>query len=401
MRLIAALWLLASAYVAPAAVQVEPFRLQSPTGASVKQASDLCYGQAGGRTGLWVVCDRNGEESAAKIYLVSARTLASVRGDTIRADEEFVIVPPSGTWEDFTRRNAGAGPDVLEDCRRRLLPAEERGDEPFFDLEAVTIAPAATEPHEPRLWVATEEPFSTILELSLRPLDTNARLEAVYAYREDPRTQGTARNDGIEGLAWSGRPGEFFFAEEGTRDPQGRPSALLFFLDPVLGLGRLKGSEFAVDTETTVQLTEVVRACRQSSAQTLNALARSPDGALLAVDRNGGWILRVTGAALSGAVPHGSNYSASSPAATGALRAERWLNLYDLQGVNLRERLADFPGPRRMPYISIEGIAVEPGGDLWLCDDPAIPEGWRESCLIRLRIAPTASGRVGTQPALP
>jgi len=97
-----------------------------------------------------------------------------------------------------------------------------------------------------------------------------------------------------------------------------------------------------------------------------------PSGRLLAVDRNGGWILRL-----------------DPQAAT----VERWLNLYDVDGLDLRKLLRDFPAPRRMPYISIEGISVDPAGDIWLIDDPALPEAFRASCLIRLRgLNPDAAG---------
>ena len=98
--------------------------------------------------------------------------------------------------------------------------------------------------------------------------------------------------------------------------------------------------------------------------QTLNGMTRTPDGGLAVVDRNGGWILRID--------PHRK-------------RAEKWLNLYDLDGTNLRQTLANFPGLRLMPYISIEGIAMDPAGTLWLVDDPAMPESFRASCLIRIR----------------
>jgi hypothetical protein len=91
----------------------------------------------------------------------------------------------------------------------------------------------------------------------------------------------------------------------------------------------------------------------------------APDGSLVAVDRNGGWVLKID------ATSH---------------EAKRWLNLYDLDGVNLREVLAEFPGERRMPYISIEGIAFDKKGDLWLVDDPAMPESFRHSCLVRIRV---------------
>ena len=128
-------------------------------------------------------------------------------------------------------------------------------------------------------------------------------------------------------------------------------------------LGRLKSGRLQVDAERSEALTRCVRSQRKGKMQTLNALTATADGSLLAVDRNGGWILRI---------------DSKVPAAT------RWLNLYDLDGQNLREVLARFPQKRQMPYISIEGIAVDPAGTLWLVDDPAMPEGWRASCLLRV-----------------
>ena len=47
-----------------------------------------------------------------------------------------------------------------------------------------------------------------------------------------------------------------------------------------------------------------------------------------------------------------------------------------------------FPEERHMPYVSIEGIALDEAGAVWLVDDPAAPEGWRESCLVRLSHVP-------------
>jgi hypothetical protein len=45
-----------------------------------------------------------------------------------------------------------------------------------------------------------------------------------------------------------------------------------------------------------------------------------------------------------------------------------------------------------MPYISIEGIAVDGAGALWLVDDPAMPEAFRASCLLRVRDVNVAQG---------
>ena len=40
-----------------------------------------------------------------------------------------------------------------------------------------------------------------------------------------------------------------------------------------------------------------------------------------------------------------------------------------------------------------EGIAVDDRGAIWLVDDPAMPEAFRASCLIRIaRVAPTLDG---------
>jgi glucose/arabinose dehydrogenase len=138
----------------------------------------------------------------------------------------------------------------------------------------------------------------------------------------------------------------------------------LFFVNPRLGKAKLATGQMCLDQQASNALTKAVRTQQEGPMQTLNALTTTPDGSLLAVDRNGGWILRVT-----------------------SEKTERWLNLYDLAGVNLREALADFPESRHMPYISIEGIAVEPDGTLWMLDDPAMPEGFRASCLLRVSAA--------------
>ncbi len=158
--------------------------------------------------------------------------------------------------------------------------------------------------------------------------------------------------------------GRFYWAEEGTKLHHPKAHPRLFFLDPRVGRAKLEAGRVDLERPFSDTLTQRVHAERNGTMQTLNALTVTPRGQLLAVDRNGGWILRL---------------------GTGPASAKRWLNLYDLEGVNLREALADFPGSRRMPYISIEGIAIDGAGTLWLVDDPAMPEAFRGSCLIRVR----------------
>lgn len=363
---------------APAAdVSIDCFRLRAPGDAhDIEQGSDLHYGRLGHREGLWLVCDRNGRQSAAKIYLVSAKTLRDAKPDApIVADEEFTIVAPREGWPTFSTANQAAGEDVLVDLRRRITPAETRGEEPFLDLEAVTIAPSPASPHEPRLFVVAEEPFSAILELALdtdppatRPYSSPARLAAVYAYAEKPAEQGSARNDGLEGFAYSEKSRCFYFAEEATARLNDEPRSLaLFSLDPILGRATLADACVRPEPEISAALTAAVRKCRKGKMQTLNALTALPDGRLLALDRNGGLIDLIN--------PEKHT-------------AQPWLNLYDLAGKNLREILARFPEERKMSYISIEGLAFDPAENLWLIDDPAMPEGWRESCLIRLKNLP-------------
>ncbi len=101
--------------------------------------------------------------------------------------------------------------------------------------------------------------------------------------------------------------------------------------------------------------------------QTLNAVTLLDQRTLLAVDRNGGWILAVD---------------------LQSQKVYRWLGLYDPKILNLSQRLSKFPGKRYMPYISIEGIARDNQGKLWMVDDPAMPEAFSESCLIRFRNPP-------------
>jgi len=359
-------------------VRIEWFRLQAPGDThGIQQASDLHYGRLGGREGLWAVCDRNGRESAGRIYFFSPETLQATRPEgKIVADEEFVVLGPAEGWPAFYARPSRVGREILDDIRRRTTPVADRGDEPFLDLEAITIGSSPGAPHEKRLFVAAEEPYSVILELALgnegrdgpvRPSGGEppgvARLVNLYAYGEPAEHQGTARNDGLEGLAFAGKPGQFYFAEEGTRSHTQDPKPLLMFRDPILGRGELNERRLEPDPLLSQALSAAVRKCRKGESQTLNGLAVLRDGRLLAVDRNGGLILRIDPARAA---------------------AEPWVNLYDLAGKNLRELLAGFPQRRRMPYISIEGIALDGAGALWLVDDPAMPEGWRESCLLRI-----------------
>jgi hypothetical protein len=254
---------------------------------------------------------------------------------------------------------------VLAELQRRIEAGLGRGGGQPLDLEAVTIAPSPLPPHEPRVFAVAEEPFSTVLELAVggKGQTAEARLTAVYVYTEAKGEHGTDRNDGLEGLAYAGTAGEFYWAEEGTKFHNGPPGPRLFFLGPRLGRAEFTAGKVVVDGAVSDPLTAAVRSQQQGGMQTLNGLTATPDGWLLAVDRNGGWILRVDLAKRT---------------------AARWLNLYDLHGTNLREALADFPGRRQMPYVSIEGIARDQAGTLWLVDDPAMPEGFRASALVRI-----------------
>lgn len=356
------LWLVLGATRLGAAPQVDLFLMETPKGEPINQASDLCYGSAAGRTGLWTCCDRNGLATAGQIYRFDVRRDAPAQQAVgrVRAAESFVIVPPEGAWKDFAAAQRGISAEAIEDVRRRIVSAEARGDEPYLDLEAMTIGA------DGYLYVVTEEPWSTILKLRIEGAAGAgvARLVGLYAYHERPAEQGTAKNDGLEGLAWSGHNDRFYFCEEGTRDAKGQASALLFFLDPRLGVGQLDAGELHIANELSHGLTDAVRRLRTAPTQTLNGLCVLPGGEVLALDRNGGVILKC---------------DPKTP------RCDVWLNLYDMDGVDLRRLLARVPHDRHMPYVSMEGLAVDPSGDLWLVDDPAIPEGFRESTLIRVR----------------
>lgn len=349
------------------AAQITWYRLGTPDGSEeIAQASGLHYGSYGPRKGLWTACDRNGGPCAGKIYFIADERIASARpGATITASEEFFVTDPAEGWNRFAASHPAVGKNALADLRQRVEDGARDAEGMRLDLEAITIGFASSAPSEPRLFVVAEEPNSLVLELVLEPAGTTtaARLVDVFRYYENDAEHGTDFNDGLEGLAYAGSPGEFYWAEEGTRLHRPDAHPRLFFADPRLGLARLALGQVAIEQPISDRLTKVVRAQRKGDAQTLNDLCLTPQGILLAVDRNGGWILRI-----------------DPKRAT----AERWLNLYDLEGVNLRQTLADFPAPRHMPYISIEGIAVDDAGAIWLVDDPAMPEEFRSSCAVRI-----------------
>lgn len=360
----------------PATVRIEYYRLRTADGQhDVQQCSALHFGRLGRRDGLWMTSDRNGGPSAGKIHFISAATLADAQHQgTIQVDECFTVVPPAEGWETFASSHSEIPAEILDDLHDRV-EARLTGDKgPYLDLEAVTIAPSILPSHETSLFVAAEEPYSTVLELV--PLahgpDAQAQILSLHIYEEAEDERGSDRNDGLEALAWAGQPGFFYWAEEGTSYHGGDPGPRLFFRDPKVGRGRLIGGRLAIQQDLTDKLTSAVWTLREGPEQTLNALTVLPSGRLLAVDRNGAWILRLD--------PRAGT-------------AERWLNLHDINGLDLRKLLHDFPAPRRMPYISIEGISVDPAGDIWLIDDPALPEAFRASCLIRLRgLNPDAAG---------
>ncbi|MBI4579914.1 MAG: hypothetical protein HY718_09440 [Planctomycetes bacterium] len=345
------------------------YRLQSPglDGEEIEQASDLCYGPLGEYRGLWTVCDRNGGRSAGRIYLFAPKALAAARaGGSITADHEFTVTPPPVGWSTFGRDHARLGPDVLNHIEERVAAGLTGGDGKRLDLEAVTIGVSSAAPHKPRLFVVAEEPYSLMLELEVRAgqgASASAELIAAYRYFERDEGHGADFNDGLEGLAYAGSPGEFWWAEEGTRLHQPNAHPRLFFSDPRVGRGELKEGALVVDQPISDALTGAVRERKDGAAQTLNALCVMKDGRLLAVDRNGGWVLLIDPVSRT---------------------AARWFNVYNVGGTNLREALAAFPGPRGMTYVSIEGIAVDDRGSVWLVDDPAMPEPFRASCLVRI-----------------
>lgn len=348
--------------------QITCHRLRTPESKhDLEQGSDLYFGRLGERVGLWIACDRNGGPSAGRIFFISAATLARAEHlGTIVADECFTIVPPAEGWEAFASAHSEVRGEVLDHVRDRVEAGLTGHEGPYLDLEAITVGPSTMPPTEPHLFVAAEEPYSVILELAPagRGPQASAKLMSVCVYPEAEDEHGTDFNDGLEGLAWAGRPGVFYWAEEGTSYHGGHPGPRLYFRDPRIGRGALEQGRLKVERPFSDRLTAAVWTLRKGTEQTLNALTVTDSGRLLAVDRNEGWILRIDPVAGT---------------------AERWLDLYDIGGIDLRKKLRDFPAPRGMPYISIEGIAIDRQGDIWLVDDPAMPEAFRASCLVRLR----------------
>ena len=395
-----ALIILASLAHAADSPVVECYRLKLPDGKTdMCQASDLCFGRLGKYDGLWIACDRNGGLSGNQIFLIDRSALADLKsgGDAV-ATRSFPTVGPAEGWERFNAEHARIAPEVLAELRRQFENFQQ-GKMPILDFEGITIAPRlsehradlsgiarsaktqasgqadktpkskpATSTTPPMaLFVVTEQPNSIVLEFALVDDDRpRAVLTDCFFYPEKSEDRGGDFNDGLEGIAWASKPGEFFICEEGTRPY--RPNDNMHFYDqPRLMRCTLAGAWCNVEEPWSGRATESVRSQHDKPSQTLNALTIANDRTLLAVDRNGGWILAVD-------VPTG--------------HATRYLSLYDPKLLDLRERLANYPGPRHMSYVSIEGIALDDHGDLWLCDDPAMPEPFRESCLIRLLNSP-------------
>lgn len=342
------------------AITIDLYRLVDPRGGKVEQASDLHYGAFAGRRGLWIPCDRNGGASAGIIYFISAERLAHLQGSRIEAEQAFRIALPAEPWDGFAARYAAAGADLLEDIRLRICDREQ---ELRLDLEALTVGPAVDGSGE-RLFAVAEEPYSAILELAPDAASPGTLvLSGIYRYPEEAAEHGTDCNDGLEGLAWAGRPGLFYFAEEGTCLHAADAHPRLFFSQPRIGICRLTQGRVEIQQPQTRNATESVRKLRRGNMQTLNGLAASRPDTLLALDRNGARLLSVN---MAGG------------------QAEDWLDLHAIGGRDLVSLMAEFPGPRHMPYVSIEGLAVDEGGALWLVDDPAMPEGFHDSCLVRI-----------------
>ncbi|MBN1488595.1 MAG: hypothetical protein JXA69_01655 [Phycisphaerae bacterium] len=345
-------------------LRMDLYRPKMPDGQrDIEQGSDLHYGRLGRREGLWLVCDRNGGPCANQVIFISKSTLAAARpGEMMVATESIPLAAPTEGWAAFTQRHGGGG-DAMAELRRQFENGP-RGEGPLLDLEAITIGRSATAPQDNRLFLTTEQPNSFVLECVMTESGASARavLTACYAYDEKEGTRGDDSNDGLEGIAWSGRPGEFFLVEEGTRahDPSW---TLLFFQRPRLMRCTLRDDRVIIDEAWSNAATQSLWALQTGKTHTLNSAARLDERTVLVADRNGGWL-----------------YVADVPSQT----VRPWLNLYDKASLDLRTRLAEFPAPRRMPYVSIEGITQDPAGHLWLIDDPAMPEAFRASCLIRM-----------------
>lgn len=326
------------------------------------QASDLWYGAAYGRSGLWLVCDRNGGESAARILFIADKDLTTARSGRVRATDAFRVIPPAEGWDGFRRQYPDAMKERLSRLQKQIESSGSGGEHPL-DLEGITAGRALGSDEE-FLFVLAEQPDSLILEVRLGGWgeDGTASLVACYAYDEAADERGGDSNDGLEGIAWTGRPGEFFLAEEGTaRHDAG--NGVLFFARPRIVLATLKGGRVEVANVWSRKATASLWALQGGGSHTANALCLADSRTLLTVDRNAGKVFAID-------------------TATGEARL--WLDYNATGGPRLRERLATFPARRAMPYISMEGLARDARGDWWLIDDPAMPEGFRESALVRL-----------------
>ena len=161
---------LVTASCSPAADEnVAFYRLRSPGNVhDIEQASGLHYGRLSDREGLWTVCDRNGRRSAGRLFFISKTTLSrAVHRQTIIADDAFTIVFAEKDWSIVVARDRSVGADVLAKLKQRIESVGSSNGKLPLDLEAITIAPSLQAPHEPRVFVVAEEPFSLILELSL------------------------------------------------------------------------------------------------------------------------------------------------------------------------------------------------------------------------------------------
>jgi len=370
--------LLAAGLAAAEPMKVEFFRFRMPDGKTeVRQGSGLHYGRLGDREGLWAVPDRNGDESASHIIFIDHKRLSDVRqGEAIIATEAFRAAAPAQGWDAFDREHAAIAEPVLATLRRQIESAS-REENAMLDFEGVTIG-RRTPQGPDRLFAVIETPHSMVLEFDLDtgPGPGRAVLRDCFCYPERENERGTDSNDGLEGIAWLGPPSVFYLCEEGTA-PHSPTDKLHFWLKPRLMRCTLQDARTLLDDAWSAAATTNLEKRRTGKSQTLNALSAIDDRQLLAVDRNGGWI-HVVDAASGSVTP--------------------WLDLYDAKtrksgepvvpGLNLRERLAHFPGPRVMSYVSIEGIARETNGTVWLIDDPAMPEPFREACLVRVKNPP-------------
>ncbi|UCD28430.1 MAG: hypothetical protein JSV03_15315 [Planctomycetota bacterium] len=349
--------------------EVYHYRLKMPEGRdSIYQCSGLHYGSLGKREGLWLVCDRNSGPCGNQVFFVDKRRLTKARnGSDITTDESISIVPPAEGWDGFIKRHSMIAANVLSDLRKQI-ENKIKGKGPILDLEDITIGRISAGNRGMQLLVVAEQPHSVVLGLRLeekqpRPV---AVLTNCFTYEEGKAAQGDDANDGLEGITWSGRAGEFYLVEEGTK-PHEPTYTLLYFQNPRILKCTLKDGRVIADKRWSHELTEKVRRLRGHPMQTLNAVTCMDKETLLAVDRNGGWVISVN---------------------LNSREVRRRFSLYDPKLLNLRQRLSDFPARRYMPYVSIEGIAGDVDGNIWMVDDPAAPEAFKESCLIRVANPP-------------